>query len=54
MTEEEYREATEKKEETVRQAAITFNKAFKEGKVKKFVNGEWIPVIPGENSDETS
>lgn len=50
MTEEEYREAIEKKEETIRQAAIAFNKAFKEGKVKKLVDGEWVPVIPEEGS----
>ena len=50
MTEEEYREVIEKKEETIRQAAIAFNKAFKEGKVKKLVDGEWVPVIPEEVS----
>lgn len=50
MTEQELIEAREKKEETIRQAAAAFNKAFKEGKVKKLVNGEWIPVIPEENN----
>lgn len=50
MTEEEYREVVEKKEETIRKAAIAFNQAFKEGKVKKLVDGEWVPVIPEEDN----
>jgi hypothetical protein len=50
MTKEEVLELREKKEEIIKEAAIAFNKAYREGKVKKLVNGEWIPVIPGENN----
>lgn len=50
VAEEEYREVVEKKEETIRKAAIAFNQAFKEGKVKKLADGEWVPVIPEEDN----
>lgn len=30
----------------------SFNKACREGKVKKLVNGEWVPVLPEENKGD--
>ena len=52
FTKEELLEISEKKQESIRQAAIAFNQAFNEGKVQKFVDGEWVPVIPGEATED--
>ena len=52
FTKEELLEISEEKQESIRQAAIAFNQAFKEGKLKKFVDGEWIPVVHGEEPED--